>query len=62
MEWVDGVRCTDPAAFESDAARQRFITIGVESGMKQLLEFGLFHGDPHPVRLALYSSIAQCMY
>jgi predicted unusual protein kinase regulating ubiquinone biosynthesis (AarF/ABC1/UbiB family) len=39
-----------------------FITIGVESGMKQLLEFGLFHGDPHPVRLALYSSIAQRMY
>ncbi|KAL0324062.1 UNVERIFIED_CONTAM: protein ACTIVITY OF BC1 COMPLEX kinase, chloroplastic [Sesamum calycinum] len=26
MEWIDGIRCTDP----------------------QLLEFGLFHGDPHP--------------
>lgn len=27
---------------------QRFIRIGVISGMRQLLEFGLFHGDPHP--------------
>ena len=25
-----------------------FIRVGVESGMRQLLEFGLFHGDPHP--------------
>jgi len=45
---VDGVRCVDPDAFESEEAKQRFIRIGVESGMKQLLEHGLFHGDPHP--------------
>jgi len=48
MEWIDGVRCTDASAFESDAAKQRFISIGVESGLAQLLEAGLFHGDPHP--------------
>jgi len=27
---------------------QEFIRVGVQSGMRQLLEFGLFHGDPHP--------------
>ena len=27
---------------------QDFIQIGVVTGMRQLLEFGLFHGDPHP--------------
>lgn len=48
MEWINGVRCTDPAAFENDEAMQRFMRIGVESGLRQLLEFGLFHGDPHP--------------
>jgi predicted unusual protein kinase regulating ubiquinone biosynthesis (AarF/ABC1/UbiB family) len=58
MEWVDGIRCTDPTAFESDEAKRRFITIGVESGMKQLLEFGLFHGDPHPVSLARQIRVA----
>lgn len=25
-----------------------FIKVGVVSGLRQLLEFGLFHGDPHP--------------
>ena len=25
-----------------------FIRTGVVSGLRQLLEFGLFHGDPHP--------------
>jgi predicted unusual protein kinase regulating ubiquinone biosynthesis (AarF/ABC1/UbiB family) len=23
-------------------------SVGVVSGLRQLLEFGLFHGDPHP--------------
>lgn len=27
---------------------ERFISVGVVSGLRQLLEFGLFHGDPHP--------------
>ena len=62
MEWVDGIRCTDPTAFESEEAKRRFITIGVESGMKQLLEFGLFHGDPHPVRASLATSrVVYCV-
>eukprot|EP00959_Pyramimonas_sp_CCMP1952_P381472 7993435-Pyramimonas_sp.AAC.1 len=38
MEWVDGLRCTDAAAFESEEAKQRFISIGVESGLKQVLK------------------------
>ena len=25
-----------------------FITVGVSAALRQLLEFGLFHGDPHP--------------
>jgi predicted unusual protein kinase regulating ubiquinone biosynthesis (AarF/ABC1/UbiB family) len=27
---------------------EAFITIGVSAALRQLLEFGLFHGDPHP--------------
>lgn len=48
MHWQKGVRCTREDAFESEAARARFLVNGVEAGLKQLLEFGLFHGDPHP--------------
>lgn len=48
MHWQNGVRCTREDAFADDAARARFLVNGVEAGLKQLLEFGLFHGDPHP--------------
>lgn len=49
MEWIDGIRCTDvPALKASGLDLGVFIRTGVVSGMRQLLEFGLFHGDPHP--------------
>ena len=48
MDWIDGLRCTDARAFDDEEAKQAFIKLGVEAGLKQLLEIGLFHGDPHP--------------
>ncbi|GLI61835.1 hypothetical protein VaNZ11_004341 [Volvox africanus] len=49
MEWIDGIRCTAPDAIRSSGVRvDAFIKCGVVSGLRQLLEFGLFHGDPHP--------------
>lgn len=48
MHWQPGVRCTREDAFDDEASRARFMINGVEAGLKQLLEFGLFHGDPHP--------------
>ena len=48
MDWQEGTRCTAEGAFEDDAALRIFLQNGVESGLRQLLDFGLFHGDPHP--------------
>eukprot|EP00775_Hariotina_reticulata_P007990 gene7990-8188_t len=49
MEWIDGIRCTDFAGIRSSGIDvDEFIRVGVVSGLRQLLEFGLFHGDPHP--------------
>ena len=48
MHWQNGVRCTREDAFSDEASRARFLVNGVEAGLRQLLEFGLFHGDPHP--------------
>jgi len=49
MEWVKGVRCTDPQGIvDAGIDVDEFIRVGVVSGLRQLLEFGLFHGDPHP--------------
>lgn len=49
MEWIDGIRCTDVEAIKASGLDlPAFIRTGVVSGLRQLLEFGLFHGDPHP--------------
>ena len=48
MEWIDGIRCTDPEAIRRALNADDFIRVGVVSALRQLLEFGLFHGDPHP--------------
>ncbi|KAL5127736.1 Protein ACTIVITY OF BC1 COMPLEX KINASE 1, chloroplastic [Glycine soja] len=49
MEWIDGIRCTNPQAIkEAGIDVDGFLTIGVSAALRQLLEFGLFHGDPHP--------------
>lgn len=49
MEWIDGVRCTDVEGLKTSGIDlEAFIRTGVVSGLRQLLEFGLFHGDPHP--------------
>ncbi|KAL3702344.1 hypothetical protein R1sor_020366 [Riccia sorocarpa] len=49
MEWIDGIRCTDPEAIQAAGIDvEAFITVGVSAALRQLLEFGLFHGDPHP--------------
>ncbi len=52
LEWINGYKLTDVAAaqragLDSDA----IIRIGVTAGLRQLLEFGLFHADPHPGNL-----------
>ncbi|OAY79548.1 putative aarF domain-containing protein kinase, chloroplastic [Ananas comosus] len=50
MEWINGIRCTDPqqAIREAGIDVNGFLTVGVSAALRQLLEFGLFHGDPHP--------------
>ncbi len=52
LEWIDGIKLTDldkikAAGLNSD----RLIKIGVTSGLRQLLEHGFFHADPHPGNL-----------
>jgi len=52
MEWIDGVRCTDLEGIRSSGIDvEEFMRVGVVAALRQLLEFGLFHGDPHPGNL-----------
>jgi hypothetical protein len=39
MEWIDGLRCTDPRGIQSSGIDvDEFIRCGVVSGLRQLLE------------------------
>jgi len=52
MEWIEGVRCTDLDGIRASGIDvEEFMRVGVVSALRQLLEFGLFHGDPHPGNL-----------
>ncbi|HEY9880879.1 MAG TPA: AarF/ABC1/UbiB kinase family protein [Leptolyngbyaceae cyanobacterium] len=52
LEWINGLKLTDTeqitkAGLNSD----ELIEVGVTAGLRQLLEFGFFHADPHPGNL-----------
>jgi predicted unusual protein kinase regulating ubiquinone biosynthesis (AarF/ABC1/UbiB family) len=52
LEWIDGIKLTDlEAVRKAGLDRDKLIKIGVTSGLRQLLEFGFFHADPHPGNL-----------
>jgi predicted unusual protein kinase regulating ubiquinone biosynthesis (AarF/ABC1/UbiB family) len=52
MEWVDGVKMTDEAAMaEAGLDVVKFVDVGIECTLRQLLEHGYFHADPHPGNL-----------
>jgi Predicted unusual protein kinase len=52
LEWIDGIKLTEIEQIKAvglDA--DEIVKIGVMSGLRQLLEFGFFHADPHPGNL-----------
>ncbi len=52
LEWIDGIKLTDLEGIRrAGLDRDLLIKAGVTSGMRQLLEFGFFHADPHPGNL-----------
>ena len=52
LEWINGCKLTDIEKVESLGLEpDSLIKIGVTSGLRQLLEHGFFHADPHPGNL-----------
>ncbi len=52
LEWISGFKLTDlQKVRESNLDENSLIEIGVTAGLRQLLEFGFFHADPHPGNL-----------
>ena len=52
IEWINGFKLTDIEKIKSAGLDPNtIIKIGVTSGLRQLLEHGFFHADPHPGNL-----------
>ena len=52
LEWINGIKLTDLDKLEAAGLEpDNLIKIGVTSGLRQLLEYGFFHADPHPGNL-----------
>ena len=52
MEWINGFKLTDTEQVkQAGLATNDLVEIGVSAGLRQLLEFGFFHADPHPGNL-----------
>ncbi|MGQ9865685.1 MAG: ABC1 kinase family protein [Pseudanabaenaceae cyanobacterium] len=52
MEWIHGIKLTDVDKIrDAGLNTDELVRIGVMSGLRQLLEFGFFHADPHPGNL-----------
>jgi len=52
MEWVSGTKLTNLEAIKAqDIDAKYLIEVGVQCSLRQLLEHGFFHADPHPGNL-----------
>ena len=52
LEWINGYKLNDLAKIKAAGLdADSLIRIGVTSGLRQLLEHGFFHADPHPGNL-----------
>jgi len=52
MEWIDGIKLTRIDELNRlGISATRMIDVGVQCSLRQLLEHGFFHADPHPGNL-----------
>ncbi|EPS65390.1 hypothetical protein M569_09386, partial [Genlisea aurea] len=52
MEWIDGIKLTDESRLRQACLdRKKLIDEGLYCSLRQLLEVGFFHADPHPGNL-----------
>ncbi|KAJ4707729.1 Protein kinase [Melia azedarach] len=52
MEWIEGIKLTDECGLKrASLNRRKLIDQGLYCSLRQLLEVGFFHADPHPGNL-----------
>ncbi|RXH73059.1 hypothetical protein DVH24_012743 [Malus domestica] len=59
-EWIDGIKLTDEIGLErAGLNRKGLIDQGLYCSLRQLLEVGFFHADPHPGNLVATSEYSK---
>ncbi len=52
MEWIEGTKLTELEAIAAQGLDATYlVNVGVQCSLRQLLEHGFFHADPHPGNL-----------
>lgn len=52
MEWIEGIKLTEIEKVKAMGFDSRhIIEVGVQCSLRQLLDYGFFHADPHPGNL-----------
>ncbi len=52
MEWIDGIKLTRLEQVTAEGLdANKIIEVGVQASLRQLMEYGFFHADPHPGNL-----------
>ncbi|WOK95868.1 ABC1-like kinase [Canna indica] len=52
MDWVNGIKLSEQEAIKKQGLNLlNLVNIGIQCSLRQLLEFGFFHADPHPGNL-----------
>jgi predicted unusual protein kinase regulating ubiquinone biosynthesis (AarF/ABC1/UbiB family) len=52
MEWIEGTKLTDIEEVKAKGVdAKHLVNVGVQCSLRQLLEHGFFHADPHPGNL-----------
>ena len=52
MEWINGIKLTEPQRIKEEGGDAGYLVeMGVQCSLRQLLEHGFFHADPHPGNL-----------
>ncbi|KAG8083448.1 hypothetical protein GUJ93_ZPchr0015g6707 [Zizania palustris] len=52
MEWIEGTTLNHQAAIEKQGLKVLdLVNIGIQCSLRQLLEYGYFHADPHPCNI-----------
>ncbi|MBF2056802.1 MAG: AarF/ABC1/UbiB kinase family protein [Cyanobacterium sp. T60_A2020_053] len=52
MEWIEGTKLTDIEKIQAQGIdATHLVEVGVQCSLRQLLEHGFFHADPHPGNL-----------